>query len=83
MALTEREYFTWDKQGEHGHIGVRKVTVIERDGVEVSKQYHRHVIDPDSDLTNEPAEVRAVAKAFHTAAVKDKWAAKKALENEQ
>jgi len=66
MALTEREYYTWDKQGEFGHIGVRKVTVIEKDGREISKTYHRHVIDPDSDLTNEAPEVQAIAKAAWT-----------------
>jgi len=75
MALTEREYYTWDKQGENGHIGVRRVTVIERDGVEISQAYHRHVIDPDSDLTDEPDEIKAVAAAYHTQAVKDKFAA--------
>lgn len=82
MALTEREYYTWDKQGELGHIGICRVTVIERDGEEVSKAYHRHVIDPDSDLTNEPDEIKAIARTYHTQAIKDGWKAHRAAQNE-
>ena len=44
MALTERNYILVDEQGEFGHVGVKTVTVIEKDGVVVSKTNHRKVI---------------------------------------
>ena len=47
MALTER--FENDKievVGQYKAIQVRRATVIERDGVEVSRSFHRHVLQP-------------------------------------
>jgi len=40
------------------------------------KQYHRHVIAPDSDVSNEPASVQAMAAAIFTDEVKAAYAAK-------
>lgn len=70
MALTERT--VEDKieiVGDFKHIQVRTATIIERDGVEISKSFHRHVIAPGDDVTNESAEVKAIAAVVHTEAV--------------
>jgi len=40
------------------------------------KQFHRHVIAPDSDVSNEPASVQAMASAIFTDEVKAAYAAK-------
>ena len=56
--------------GEFKHIQVRTATVIKEDGKEISRSYHRHVIAPDSDSTNESADVKAMVKQFHTSEVK-------------
>ena len=56
--------------GEYKHIQVRTATVIKEDGVELSRSFHRHVVSPDSDSTNESADVKAMVKQFHTNAVK-------------
>jgi len=42
------------------------------------KQYHRHVLTPDSDVSNEPASVQAMAAAIFTDEVKAAYAAKMA-----
>jgi len=42
------------------------------------KQFHRHVITPDSDVSNEPASVQAMAAAIFTDKVKAAYAAKMA-----
>jgi hypothetical protein len=45
MALTETE--VQDKieiVGDHKHIQVRTANVISRDGVEISRAFHRHVV---------------------------------------
>ena len=76
MALTERT--VEDKieiVGDFKHIQVRTATVIERDGVEISRSFSRHVVAPDADVSGESAEVQAIASAVHTQAVKDAYAA--------
>ena len=76
MALTERT--VQDKieiVGDFKHIQVRTATVIERDGVEISRSFSRHVVAPDADVSGESAEVQAIAAAVHTDEVKAAYAA--------
>ena len=76
MALTEET--VQDKieiVGDYKHVQVRTATVIKRDGVEISRSFHRHVVTPDADITGESAEVQAICAAVHTQAVKDAYAA--------
>ena len=71
MALSERT--VEDKieiVGDFKHIQVRTATIIERDGVEISRSFSRHVVAPDADVTGESAEVQAIAAAVHTDEVK-------------
>jgi hypothetical protein len=76
MALTERtEQDKIEVVGTYKHVQVRTATIIERDGVEVSRSFHRHVVAPDADITGESAEVQAICNAVHTQAVKDAYAA--------
>jgi len=76
MALTERT--VQDKieiVGDYKHIQIRTAVVIERDDVEISRSFSRHVVSPDADITGESAEVQAICAAVHTQAVKDAYAA--------
>ena len=79
MALTERtEQDKIEIVSAHKFIQVRTATVIERDGAEISRSFHRHVVAPDisaDDLANESTEVQAICNAVHTQAVKDAYAA--------
>ena len=76
MALTERtEQDKIEIVSAHKFIQVRTATVIERDGTEISRSFHRHVVAPDADITGESTEVQAVCNAVHTQAVKDAYAA--------
>ena len=60
--------------GDFKHIQVRTATIIKEDGVEISRSFHRHAIAPDSDSTNESADVKAMVAQFHTDAVKKAYA---------
>ena len=60
--------------GEFKHIQVRTATIIKEDDVELSRSYHRHIVSPDSDSTNESADVKAMVAQFHTDAVKKAYA---------
>lgn len=76
MALTERS--VEDKieiVGDYKHIQVRTATIIERDGEEISRSFHRHVVAPDADISGESSEVQAVCNAVWTQEIKDAWAA--------
>ena len=76
MALTEET--VQDKieiVGEFKHIQVRTATVIKRDGVEISRSFHRHVVAPDADVSGESDDVKAIAAQVHTKEVKDAYAA--------
>jgi len=70
MALTERTEIGQITILPDGQIQVRTDTIIEKDGVEISRQYHRHVVDPLDDITNEDQQVKDVASVVHTPAVK-------------
>lgn len=83
MALSERT--VEDKieiVGDYKHIQVRTATVIERDGVEISRSFSRHVVAPDADITGETPEVQAIAAAVHTDEVKAAYAAHVAAQSE-
>tara|TARA_Y100000015_G_scaffold38604_1_gene41655 strand:+ start:291 stop:551 length:261 start_codon:yes stop_codon:yes gene_type:complete len=79
MALTEEK--VQDKLeivGDYKIIQVRTATIIKRDGTEISRSFHRHVVTPDisaDDLANESADVQAIAAQVHTDAVKTAYAA--------
>ena len=60
--------------GDFRHIQVRTVTVIKEDGVEISRSYHRHVVAPNDDSTNESADVKAMVAQFHTDEIKKAYA---------
>ena len=61
--------------GNYKHIQVRTAVVIERDGVEISRSFSRHVVAPDADITGESTEVQAICAAVHTDEVKAAYAA--------
>ena len=76
MALTERtEQDKLEVVGPYRHVQVRTATVIERDGVEISRSFSRHVVAPDADITGESTEVQAIRNAVHTDEVKAAYAA--------
>lgn len=84
MALTERcENDKIEVVGQYKAVQVRCATVIERDGVEVTRSFHRHVLHPgtldaednlvETDLSGEDADVQAICNAAWTDAIKESW----------
>ena len=47
-------------------IQVRTATIISRDDVEISRSFHRHVVSPSDDWSEESTEVQAMCNTFHT-----------------
>ena len=61
--------------GDYKTVQVRTATVIDEDGTELSRSFHRHVVAPTDDVSGESAEVQAIAAAVHTQAIKDAYQA--------
>ena len=76
MALTERtEEDKIEIVGQFKHIQVRTATVVERDGMELTRAFERKALAPDADVSGESAEVQAIASAVWTQDIKDAYAA--------
>ena len=56
-------------------VQVRTATVILDDGVEISRQFQRHVVAPDADLSAESEDVVAIAAVMFTDEAKAAYAA--------
>jgi len=69
MALTEDEIIDSIDVLVDGQIQVRKVNRIFRDGVEISQSFHRHVVAPGDDLSEEDPRVAEIGAVVHTAEV--------------
>ena len=55
------------------HIQVRTATIINEDGIELSRSFHRRVITPDMDVNDESDEIQRIAAAVWTDDVKAAW----------
>ena len=67
--------------GDFSHVQVRVATVIKRDGEEISRSFHRHVLAPGDDYSAEEAKVQAICAAVHTQDVIDAYAAHMEAQN--
>jgi hypothetical protein len=66
MALIEKQIIDKIEVIENNSIQVRTATIIEKDGTELTRTFHRHVVAPGADLTNEDPKVQAIANAIWT-----------------
>ena len=86
MAITKRTENDKIEVVNKWNIQVRTATVIEEDGAELSRSYHRHVLVPwissydeetkkythtATDISGEDADVQAIANAAWTDSVKE------------
>jgi len=69
MALTEDSIVDSIDVLPDGQIQVRRADRIFRDGIEISKSYHRHVVSPGDDLSKEDSRVADIGAVVHTAEV--------------
>lgn len=69
MAFTEKQEYKIEVL-ENGTLQVRRADVVLKDGTEIGRQYHRHVLTPGSDVSNEVQRVKDIAAATWTPAVK-------------
>ena len=75
MAFTERFEYKLEIIPPYSVIQCRRTDIIEKDGVEVARSYHRHVCSPGDDVSEECSELQAVAAALWTSEVVDAYEA--------
>jgi hypothetical protein len=80
MALEKKVTYDYEIRGEYKKIQERQKTAIIEDGSELSYSYHRRVLSPDADVSSESDEIKGMADALWTDAVKEAWAAKQAAD---
>ena len=66
MALTENTSIDQIEVVGGWNIQVRQATVIEKDGVQVARTFHRWVLTPDMDISDQEEKVQAIANAAWT-----------------
>lgn len=74
MALTkstvEDKIEIYDR-GTYKSIGVRTATVVQDDGVEISRTFHREVLNPNDDVSGKSEEVQKLAELYFTDSAKE------------
>ena len=80
MALTESQENDKIEVTQRWNVGVRNATIIKKDGVELTRSFHRKVLLPgsldssdnlvDTNISGEDSDVQAICNAAWTTQVK-------------
>lgn len=66
MALIEKQLVDLVEVVENGALQIRTANIIEKDGKEIARTFHRHVLSPGDSVVNEDPKVQAIANAVWT-----------------
>ncbi len=69
MAFTEKKEYKLEIIPPYSIIQCREANIVEKDGTEVGRTYHRHIRVPGDDVSGDCAELKAVATALWTTEV--------------
>ena len=69
MSLTKEVVIDKIEVVENGIVQVRQATRIIENGAQLSQSYHRWSLTPGQDVSDQPANVQAIAAAAWTPAV--------------
>ena len=73
MAFTERHEHKIEIIPPYSILQCRRADIVEKDGKEVGRTYHRHVKVPGDDMTGECDEMQVVANALWTPEIIDAY----------
>ncbi len=73
MALTENISIDQIEIVGDWNIQVRQATVIEKDGQFVARNFHRWVLTPDMDISDQEQKVKDIANAAWTPEVRQAY----------
>jgi hypothetical protein len=70
MSVTQKSVVDMIEIVESGAVQVRTANrILDENGSVISSSFHRHVVFPGDDYSNEDARVQAICAATHTAEV--------------
>lgn len=69
MSLSEKKIIDLIEILDGGYIQVREAYVIEKDGVVIAKNFHRYVLNPGDDLSNQDKKLKDIASIIWTAEI--------------
>ena len=52
--------------GEFKQIQIREASIIQEDGVELTRSFRRYVLSPGQDISEQSSEIQAIANAVWT-----------------
>ena len=73
MVLTETVSIDKIEIVGNWNIQVRQATVIEKDGVQVARSFHRWVLTPDMDISGQEQKVQDICNVAWTDEVKSAY----------
>ena len=83
MAITKTlEEDKIEVVGQYKHVQVRTATVLKEDSKELTRSFHRHMLEPstkksgswaDTDISDESSEVQGICNAVWTSSVKEAY----------
>mgnify|MGYP003140219981 CR=1 FL=1 len=74
MALQEKTEVSYEIEAPYNRIFIVTTTIIERDGVEITRDKHRRSVDSSCDISGESKELKDLAEVVWTDKVKQAWA---------
>jgi hypothetical protein len=73
MELTENKKIDQIEVVKDFYIQVRQATVIEKDGVQVARTFHRWVLTPDMDISGQEQKVQDICNVAWTPEVRQAY----------
>jgi hypothetical protein len=66
MALDKQTIIDQIEVVENGTVQIRQATIITENGNQISRTFHRWVIVPSQDYSDQDDKVKAICQAAHT-----------------
>lgn len=81
MSLIEKKIIDQIEILNNNVLQIREALIIEKEGQEIAKTYHRRVLSPGDDLTGENSKIVSIANLLWTEEVIKKYKEKLAENN--
>lgn len=59
--------------GDYKCLQVREAVIIEENGVELSRSFHRYSLIPNDDVSSQPQEIKDIANVVWTEQIKNDY----------
>lgn len=66
--------------GDFKHLQVREASIIQEDGVELTRSFNRYVLSPGDDVSSQSTEIQSIANAVWTDEIVTAYSASQAIQ---